>query len=788
VDRLKLVLVAALLASPAAAQQCGMLTTCPPVSTPLAGTELLYVVQGGVSKKMTTAQLGAAISPLVPIAPGQLRINPSTNGGVLWDNNGVLGDSTTLPSGLNLQTPSAINLENATNLPAPTLTTLGGVEAINAVSHQWIAYIDTSGVPHLAQPALGDISGLGTNVATALGNAAGATGGFATYSQLGSAAFDATGTTGGTVPLNNGGFTQSGAAIFSSTFVESNTALASVVAGQLGLAGGNTSNPSLGANDEGDVYLQTVNGLVLIGNGSTYDVSLLDRAGNVALGVATGTVNLVAGGTISTTGVIASPPTSAFAQAWNSSQTVSASSASSVVLNQFTSTDSAAVGSNFVNDILFNTNFGGSTASGGRQVVEVIGELTTATSASNANRNYVGIYSAMVAGASDGGSTGNYEGAFIGANFDATALNGATYLFTAYGAEFNTNLVSGSSVAYKALAAFSSTTADVVNGSTVNAMLYLYNQSGATAAWSYGALFDGSNRQWPFSNTATIIATLGSGSAANGIDFSPTTFSGCAFKSVNVCIDGSGNIVTSGKIESTGNYFLLTFNAGATYPPALGTSFALGTNFTNASAEVDFWNADASGPGVAFNFYQLTGASSSNLLVSISPSGKISAGNASLSGVGLSLQNSVGTCTFTATSSGSSTQSCSSDRRLKTDIRDAGDELAWLNSFGIRDYAVIANGEPGTSPIAQEVALIHPEMVSEGVNGFLQLQAPSPWKMMRVMQELVANDNDRDARIVELRREIDALIRQEQNDRTPAGGASPSLRGSFHSATNTLER
>ncbi len=92
-DRLKFAFVALLVASPAAAQQCGTLTTCPPVSTPLAGTELLYVVQGGVSKKMTTQQLGGAIALLVPIAPGQSPINPSTNGGVLWDNNGVLADS-----------------------------------------------------------------------------------------------------------------------------------------------------------------------------------------------------------------------------------------------------------------------------------------------------------------------------------------------------------------------------------------------------------------------------------------------------------------------------------------------------------------------------------------------------------------------------------------------------------------------------------------------------------------------------------------------------------------------
>ena len=102
-DRLKFAFVALLVASPAAAQQCGTLTTCPPVSTPLAGTELLYTVQGGVSKKMTVTQLGLALVPYFVLTPGVSPIVPTTNGGLLWDNNGKLADSlaplqTALPS------------------------------------------------------------------------------------------------------------------------------------------------------------------------------------------------------------------------------------------------------------------------------------------------------------------------------------------------------------------------------------------------------------------------------------------------------------------------------------------------------------------------------------------------------------------------------------------------------------------------------------------------------------------------------------------------------------------
>lgn len=47
----------------------------------------------------------------------------------------------------------------AARLPNPSSSTLGGVESIAAVSHQWINSISTSGVPALSQPAFSDISG-----------------------------------------------------------------------------------------------------------------------------------------------------------------------------------------------------------------------------------------------------------------------------------------------------------------------------------------------------------------------------------------------------------------------------------------------------------------------------------------------------------------------------------------------------------------------------------------------------------------------------------------------------
>jgi len=77
----------------------------------------------------------------------------------------------------------------------------------------------------------------------------------------------------------------------------SNTALPTQGAGTLGLAG-TASVPTLAANSEGDAFLSATNGLNLMGQGSTYDVVLSDKAGSVALGVSTGTQNVVLNGTL----------------------------------------------------------------------------------------------------------------------------------------------------------------------------------------------------------------------------------------------------------------------------------------------------------------------------------------------------------------------------------------------------------------------------------------------------------------------------------------------------------
>lgn len=93
-------------------------------------------------------------------------------GGVVFQVNGA---STASQTSINFTNGSNITFSNlslgniqanltgiipASALPAPTATTLGGVQAVNPAAHQWITSISNTGAPALAQPAFSDVSGV----------------------------------------------------------------------------------------------------------------------------------------------------------------------------------------------------------------------------------------------------------------------------------------------------------------------------------------------------------------------------------------------------------------------------------------------------------------------------------------------------------------------------------------------------------------------------------------------------------------------------------------------------
>ena len=156
--------------------------------------------------------------------------------------------------------------------------------------------------------------------------------------------------------------------------------------------------------------------------------------------------------------------------------------------------------------------------------------------------------------------------------------------------------------------------------------------------------------------------------------------------------------------------------------------------------------------GAGYNWY-INGSPE----VTINPSGNVGigttapayllhVGSASASGIVEELQNSSGACTFNPTASSLITI-CSSDQRLKEDIKDAPEALPQLADMRVRAYTIKATGERKIGVIAQEMLWKHPDMVHMQDNGLYGVEAPNVWLLVEAIQELKAANDDLTARV-----------------------------------------
>lgn len=101
----------------------------------------------------------------------------------------------------------------AARLPMPTASTIGGVQSIAPVTHQFVTSISTSGVPSLAQPSAADLSDgtlslSGTQISNAMRN-----GGAPTVSSCGTSPTVGTGSTDYSGTINVGSGTVTGCTV-----------------------------------------------------------------------------------------------------------------------------------------------------------------------------------------------------------------------------------------------------------------------------------------------------------------------------------------------------------------------------------------------------------------------------------------------------------------------------------------------------------------------------------------------------------------------------------------------
>jgi len=132
-----------------------------------------------------------------------------------------------------------------------------------------------------------------------------------------------------------------------------------------------------------------------------------------------------------------------------------------------------------------------------------------------------------------------------------------------------------------------------------------------------------------------------------------------------------------------------------------------------------------------------------------SPGSRLEIENTASANDVLLLEDSSGLCEAQPTTTGL-TWSCSSDEKLKTNIRDASSVMDFFDNFRIRDYTVRKTGEEATGIIAQEVIKFHPELVTEGDDGYLMVSEPGPWMFVKALQEQQAQLEEQTIYIIEL--------------------------------------
>jgi hypothetical protein len=184
--------------------------------------------------------------------------------------------------------------------------------------------------------------------------------------------------------------------------------------------------------------------------------------------------------------------------------------------------------------------------------------------------------------------------------------------------------------------------------------------------------------------------------------------------------------------------------------------------------------------GVAVGTYAGIAGSSNGIISSgnvgigtTAPAYLLHVGSPTTVGVVADFQNSSGYCTFSP-SANTILTTCTSDMRLKKDIVDAGDALAWLDTMRVRDFTLKSTGERRTGVIAQEMMQVHPEMVRMGATGFYRVDLPEPWKLVKAIQQLKA-ENDSLAGSLKAANDNIAQLRDEVSE----------LRASFEAYKDT---
>ena len=115
----------------------------------------------------------------------------------------------------------------------------------------------------------------------------------------------------------------------------------------------------------------------------------------------------------------------------------------------------------------------------------------------------------------------------------------------------------------------------------------------------------------------------------------------------------------------------------------------------------------------------------------------------------LRVEDADGNCYFNPEST-DTPWTCTSDLRLKENIKDAAPVMPYLLGIPIKDFTVIASGDNKTGVIAQELLEKYPELVHMDADGYYMVDGMNNWKLVKAIQE-------QQSQIEQLKQEIEEL-------------------------------
>jgi hypothetical protein len=262
--------------------------------------------------------------------------------------------------------------------------------------------------------------------------------------------------------------------------------------------------------------------------------------------------------------VTVTPPVSTLTKAFTTLQTLSGSTSTNCTTNSplvyitypcansfFIPSDGVAASSaqNSFDEWQFSADFGGSTLTSSRQILDVIGNFTGASNSANNNKGYVALVGQMLTNSPDGGTAptlANGAGSFFGINSVVIANSGAQNLFGLTGEEVDI-ICQGCSTAIRL-------GVSAVNQGTTQASVLADDAAfhvgaitpGSTASWHQALNLSHLNGGAPLDTTGCVICTDATNDTiATGVDLSAYTISGNFLK-------GPGGYSVSGAGVTTG--------------------------------------------------------------------------------------------------------------------------------------------------------------------------------------------------------------------------------------------